>query len=150
MAISFTDMTPEGKKFVRELNKLMQLEVQVGFQAGDASYENGADICEIAAYNEYGGSDRPARPFMKQSFENHEPELKAACDQVNKAIGKGGTAESALKQLGVAAKGLVQDEITSGGFAANAPSTIAKKGSATPLIDSSTMRGSVNYQIKPR
>ncbi|MBR3973003.1 MAG: hypothetical protein IKJ99_03485 [Oscillospiraceae bacterium] len=150
MAISFSDMTPEGKKFVRELNKLMDLEVQVGFQAGDATYENGADICEIAAYNEYGGSDRPARPFMKQSFENHEDELKAACNQVNKAIGQGGTAEAALKRLGVTAKGLVQDEIVNGGFAANAPSTIAKKKSATPLIDSSTMRGHVNYQIKPR
>ena len=150
MAISFTDMTPEGRKFVRELNKLLGLEVQVGFQAGDATYDSGADICEIAAYNEFGGSDRPARPFMRQSFENHESELKAACDQVNKAIGKGDTAETALKKLGVTAKGLVQDEIVEGGFAPNAPSTIAKKESDTPLIDTATMRGSVNYQIKPR
>lgn len=150
MAFSFSDMTPEGKKFVQELNKLMNLEVRVGFQSGDASYENGADICEIAAYNEFGGSGTPARPFMKQSFENHEAELKAACDRVNKAIANGSTAEAALKQLGVVTKGLVQDEIVSGGFEANAPSTIARKGSATPLIDTGTMRGSVNYVIKNR
>lgn len=150
MAIFFSDMTPEGKKFVQELNKLMELEVRVGFQSGDASYEDGADICEIAAHNEFGGSGTPARPFMKQSFENHEAELRAACDQVNKAIASGNTAESALKRLGVTAKGLVQNEIVSGGFAANAPSTIAKKGSATPLIDTGTMRSSVNYVIKKR
>lgn len=146
----FSDLTPEGKKFVQELKKLERLEVRVGFQSGDASYENGADICEIAAHNEFGGSGTPARPFMKQSFENHEAELRAACERVNKAIGNGGTAEAALKQLGVVTKGLVQDEIVSGGFAANSPATIARKGSATPLIDTGTMRGSVNYVIKNR
>ena len=150
MAISFQNMTPEGKKFVRELNKLLDLEVHVGFQSGDATYENGADICEIAAYNEFGGSDRPARPFMKQSFENHEAELKSGCEMVNKAIASGSTAEAALVKLGVAAKGLVQEEIVNGGFEPNAPSTIERKGSETPLIDTGTMRGSVNYQIKSR
>ena len=150
MAITFSDMTPEGKRIMKELDKLMALEVQVGFQAGEAQYEDGTDLCEIAAYNEYGGSDRPARPFMRQSFENHEPELKAACEDVNNAIASGGTAEAALKKLGVLAKGLVQDEIANGSFAPNAESTIARKGSATPLIDSGFMRQSVNFQIKRR
>ena len=150
MAITFPDMTPEGKRIMQEMNKLVSLEVQVGFQAGEAQYENGADLCEIAAYNEYGGSDRPARPFMRQSFENHEAELQAACDVVNKTIASGGTAEAALKKLGVMAKGLVQDEIVNGGFEPNAESTIARKGSATPLIDTGFMRQSVNFYIKQR
>lgn len=150
MAVTFPNMTPEGKRIMKEMNKLLTLEVQVGFQAGEAQYENGADLCEIAAYNEYGGSDRPARPFMRQSFENHEAELQAACDAVNKTIASGGTAEAALKKLGVIAKGLVQDEIVNGGFEPNAESTIARKGSATPLIDSGFMRQSVNFYIKQR
>lgn len=150
MALSFSDMTPEGKKFMQELRKLEQLEVRVGFQQGQGSYENGADLAEVAAYNELGSSSTPARPFMRQSFENHQSELQKACNDANKILASGGTAQQALNRIGVVAKGLVQEEIVSGGFEPNAPSTIAKKGSETPLVDSGFMRESVNYVIKGR
>lgn len=150
MAVSFSDLTPEGKRYFAELNKLLKLEVQVGFQEDSGAYEDGTTLAQVAAYNEYGGSDQPARPFMKQSFENHEDKLQKFCDQANQIINKGGTAQAALQRLGVNVRGLVQEEIVSGGFAANAESTIRKKGSATPLIDTSFMRQSVNYKIKPR
>ncbi len=143
-------MTPEGKRYFNELKKLEGLEVQVGFQAGEKIYEDGTDLVDIAAYNEYGTSDTPSRPFMKQSFENHEDELQKACVGVNQMLNNGGTAEAGLKKLGVIVKGLVQDEIVNGGFAPNAPSTIEKKGSSQPLIDTSTMRQSVNFVIKKR
>ena len=84
---------------------------------------------------------------MRQSFENHEAELKAGCEAANRVVNSGGSAEQALQQL---AKGLVQDEIVNGGFAPNAESTIQKKGSERPLIDSGTMRESVNFVIKRR
>ena len=87
---------------------------------------------------------------MRQSFENHEPELKAACEQVNKTLAEGGTTEKALKDLGVFCKGLVQQEIVDGGFVANKPSTIKKKKSEQPLIDTSHMRQSVDFVIKER
>ena len=87
---------------------------------------------------------------MRQSFENHEDRLQAACEQVNNAIAAGGTAESALDELGVLVKGLVQDEIVQGGFAPNAPATVLRKGSAQPLIDTGLMRQSVKYVVRSR
>ena len=150
MAEEFTDLTPEGKKFFRELKKLMKMEVAVGFQAGEATEENGADLVDIAAFNELGTSSSPARPFMKQSFENHEDVLKKACERVNNAVNSGGSAEQALNALGVDLKGLVQEEILEGGFVPNAPATIKKKRSDTPLIDTGTMRQSVNYVVRQR
>ena len=65
-------------------------------------------------------------------------------------VNSGGSAEQALQQLGAMAKGLVQDEIVNGDFAPNAESTIQKKGSEQPLIDTGTMRQSVNFVIKRR
>lgn len=147
MALGFSDMTPEGKRYFKELQKLADLEVQVGFQEGQ-KYEDGTSLAEVAAYNEFGSSDTPERPFMKQSFENHENELQAACDLVNQTLAAGGSAEQALDKLGVSVKGLVQEEIVDGGFAPNAESTIKKKGSEQPLIDTGYMRQSVNYVIK--
>ena len=149
MAFGFSDLTPEGKRYFKELQKLADLEVQVGFQS-DQTYEDGTSLAEVAAYNEFGSSDTPERPFMRQSFENHESELKAACELVNQTLASGGSVEQALDRLGVVAKGLVQEEIVNGGFAPNAESTIKKKGSEQPLIDSGHMRQSVNYVVKRR
>ena len=150
MADEFTDLTPEGRKFFRELKKLKKLEVVVGFQAGQATEENGADLVDIAAFNELGTSSSPSRPFMKQSFENHEDFLKAACERVNQSINSGHSVEDALNELGVGLKGLVQEEIVDGDFAPNAPATINQKGSDKPLIEAGGMRQSVNYVVRER
>ena len=149
MGFGFSDLTPEGRRYFEALKKLSELEVQVGFQ-GDQTAEDGTSLAEIAAYNELGTSTIPARPFMKQSFENHEDELRAACERVNAALASSKSVEQALDALGVAIKGLVQTEIVDGGFTENAPSTIKKKGSDKPLIDTGTMRQSVNYVVKRR
>lgn len=149
MANMFSDLTAEGKRYFRELKKLEEMEVAAGFQEG-SSYENGATVMEVAAYNEFGSSDTPARPFMKQSFESHGDELQDACDEVNRTLANGGNTQHALEKLGVIAKGLIQEEIVSGNFAPNAASTIAKKGSDKPLIDTGNMRQSVNYVVRRR
>ena len=113
MAFGFSDLTPAGKRYFAELKKLAESEIQVGFQS-DQTYEDGTSLAEIAAINELGSSDTPARPFMRQSFENHEAELQAACDRANAILSNGGTAEQALNQLGVFCRGLVQEEIVEG------------------------------------
>lgn len=149
MAISLPDLTPEGKKYFDELNKLINLEVHVGFQEG-AVYDDGASLAQVAAYNEFGSSDTPARPFMRQSFENHEAELRQACAAVNNKILRGESAENAMKTLGAFAVGVVQMEIMDGDFEPNKPSTIKRKGSDRPLIDTGHMRQSVKYVVKER
>lgn len=147
MAFGFTDLTPEGKRYFQELKKLAEMEVVVGFQEGQ-TYEDGTSLAEVAAYNEFGSSDTPARPFMKQSFERHEDFLRAACGRVNNQLASGESVETALSGLGEAVKGLIQEEIRHGGFAPNAPSTIRKKKSEQPLIDSGLMRQSVHAIVR--
>ena len=100
MGFGFTDLTPEGKKYFRELKKMTDMEIQVGFQ-GDQKYEDGTSIAQVAAINEFGASDIPERPFMRQSFENHEGELQAACDAAQRLVSSGGSAEQALQQIAV-------------------------------------------------
>lgn len=144
-----SDLTPEGKRYFAELKKLEQLEVQVGYWSYGDAY-GGTNPIDVAVYNELGTSTIPARPFMKQSFENHESDLQGACDTVNNLISNGSTAEQALVTLGNFCKALVQEEIVNGGFEPNAPSTIEKKKSKRPLIDTGTMRQSVDFKIKKR
>ena len=141
-------LTAAGRKYLAEMNKLKDLEIHVGFQKGDDSYEDGTDVVDVAAFNEFGTSNSPARPFMKQSWENHEEELKAMCQRAGAMINNGSSAESAAASIGADAVGLIQTEIVEGTFAPNAPSTVRKKGSDRPLIDTGQMRQSVHYVVK--
>ena len=141
-------LTPEGAKYIKALQDLDGLEVAVGFQAGQGTYEDGTDLVEVVAYNEFGTSTIPPRPFMKQSFENHPDKLGEIREQIIKRLLSGASAEQAMNEAGVFLKGLMQEEIVTGEFVPNAPSTIKKKGSATPLIDTGQMRQSVNYIVR--
>ena len=45
-------ITPEGRRFLAQIEELKKLQVQVGFQAGAAADEDGVDIANIAMWNE--------------------------------------------------------------------------------------------------
>lgn len=51
MALSISDLTPEGRRYFEQLQKLSRLEVQVGFQEGQ-TYEDGTSLADVAAYND--------------------------------------------------------------------------------------------------
>lgn len=138
------DLTQEGKRFMKALEQLEDLEVFVGLQR-EQEYKDGTSMVDVAAYNEFGTSTIPARPFFKQSYENHQGELQAACIQAAKTVIAGGAPDKALNIIGTFAVGLVQEEIVNGNFAPNAPSTIRKKKSDKPLIDTGQMRQGIHH-----
>ena len=144
-------VTPQGKEFFKQIEELRKLQVRVGFQHGEVASSDGADIADVAAWNELGTAHSPPRPFLRQSVENNESVIAAMCKQQLVAIIKGqATAQDALQALGVMQKALIQKTIKSGEFEPNAPSTIAKKKSNVPLIDTGRMRQSVNFVIKEK
>lgn len=143
-------ITNEGKRVQKEMKELDKLMVAVGFPDGNKKNANGVSIAEYAAYNDLGTNMTPSRPFMRNSAEKHGTDYNGIAEQAIKGIMSGGTAQAALEKLGVFAKGIVQEEITDGIFEANKESTIGRKGSSKPLIDTGTMRNSVNYEIRKR
>lgn len=144
-------LTAAGERVIRELDKLNELIVKVGFQQGEASEDDGTDICDVAAWNELGTINIPSRPFMRDTVENNENEISDFMQkEVLDIVKNGKTAEQAFKEIGIKVKDLMQQTITEGNFTPNAPSTIRKKGSSKPLIDSGRMRQSVNYVIKEK
>ena len=141
-------LTPDGEKFYAEIEKLKKLQVRVGFQQGTAQEEDGTDICDVAMWNELGTSSTPSRPFLAMSVDDNADKINAFLKGQLKLLAQGRTtAEGILKAIGVFQKGLIQEKIKSGDFEPNAPSTIAKKGSDKPLIDTGTMRQSVNFVV---
>ena len=143
-------LTPEGKRFFAEIEKLKQLECRVGFQQGAASSDEGVDMCDIALWNELGTVNSPSRPFLRMSVDDNAPQITQFCQAQVRKLANGGTAQEVLNSVGVFGKGLVQAKIGDGSFAPNAPSTIRKKKSDKPLIDTGRMRQSVNYVIQTK
>lgn len=143
-------LTPEGKKFFAEIEKLKKLECRVGYQQGAAKSEEGVDMCDIAMWNELGTSNAPSRPFMRMSVDDNAAQITQFCQAQVRKITNGGTAQEVLDSVGAFGKGLVQAKIASGPFVPNAPSTIRRKKSDTPLIDTGRMRQSVNYVIRKK
>lgn len=148
MAIKITDkITPEGKKLIKEISNLSSLCVKVGFRSGFNTEEDGADVCQVATWNEFGTTHIPPRPFLRQSVENRKSEISSYMAAQKKKFLKGTGAKNILNEIGLFQKKNVQAEITEGSFVPNAPSTIKIKGSSRPLIDTGTMRQSVQYFV---
>ena len=142
------ETTPEGKRFYQELAKLKDLMSYAGFQQGQAASDDGVDMVDIAAFNEVGTSSAPSRPFMRKSVDDNEEKIIAFCQaQLAKLCDGTTTAEQILREIAVFQKGLIQETIAEGEFEPNAPSTIRKKKSDKPLIDTGRMRQSVTTII---
>lgn len=151
MSVKIKDkITSDGKKLERLLKELGEKQVRVGFQHGKATEEDGTDICDIAAWNELGTVNMPSRPFLRMSVDENEAKIKAFLRSQKKNILSGASGEQVLKEIGIFQKDLVQEKITNGSFAPNAPSTVMAKGSSKPLIDTGRMRQSVNYVIQQK
>ena len=151
MSVKVTDkVTADGKKLQKILKELADKEVRVGFQQGKATEEDGTDVCDIAAWNELGTVNMPSRPFLRMSVDDNSDKINSFMSAQKRSIIKGEPVDRILKKIGIFQKDLIQEKITEGSFAPNAPSTIKAKGSSKPLIDTGRMRKSVNFEIKQK
>lgn len=140
--------TKEGKDLEKALEELEGKEVEIGFIAGQDSEEDGTDVAEVAGINEFGTSTIPSRPFLRNSFDNHQDEINSFCDNLSGKMLSGQIEISqGLKLLGEEQRNHVIDEIRTGDFVENAPATIAKKKSSHPLIDTGQMMQSVHRLV---
>lgn len=145
-------LTPEGRRFMKELQELGRLQVRVGFQAGKGKDDDGVDYCDIAAWNELGtdpkkGKGIPSRPFMRDSIDKHEDEINAMLGGQVELLKGGVPARQILHNIGMMQVDRMQMEIVEGNFVPNAKSTIRKKKSDKPLVDTGRMRQSIHYVI---
>ena len=126
--------------------------VKVGLPAGKSD----ASVIAVALYNEFGTRHIPARPAMSNALHGNRRVYRAAlrklASSVFRAAALGGNASAAkatgFARLGALAQGHMQAEIVSLRSPANAPSTIARKGSSNPLIDEGRYRRSITYKVE--
>lgn len=118
--------------------------VKAGFLAG-ATYPNGAPVAAIAFFQNYGTGTIPARPFFDKMIADNQakwgPTLSAALKSTDY------DAVKALGLVGTDMEGQIRKAIIDTNEPPLAPSTVARKGFAKPLIDTSHMINSVGHKV---
>lgn len=90
----------------------------------------------------------PQRSFLRSAFDENEAQISNQASAIVNDIIRGGSAASGLDILGHYIEGLVKQKIRKGPFVPNAPSTIKRKRSSRPLIDTGRLRQSIRYVVR--
>lgn len=121
-------------------------EVSVGFLEG-ATEADGTPTATVAFINEFGApaANIPARPMMRMTIRKKSGTwgklLAAALEQANY------DSKKALQIVGLKIQAQIRESIDRGGWQRNAPSTVARKGKDTPLVDTGDMLRAVDYEV---
>lgn len=126
--------------------------VSVGFLEG-ATYPDGTSVPAVAYWNEFGKMVQSQegnyfqlpRPFFRQMIAKESPSWPKKMAKLAKATGYDGPRVLAL--MGEDIKGGLQESINSLDSPPLADSTVAAKGFSKPLIDTSHMINSVDYEV---
>src|SRR5690606_16993462 len=126
--------------------------VKVGFLeggAGDKPHEESDDltVAQVAVVNEFGLGNAPERPFMRTTAKALLPKMARLSSKLLSAVIAGkGTIDQALDVMGLTAQKDLKKAIVDWKEPPNAPATIRAKGANNPLIDTSQMVNSVQYE----
>lgn len=122
--------------------------VLVGVPAGKKEAD-GTSLALVAASNEFGTSKIPERPFLRTGINDNMPKFVQTSAVLLRQFASGSMSEDhALGVVGLQAAAAVKTKIIDGPFAANAPSTIRRKKSSRPLVDTGNLRQTITYVVE--
>jgi hypothetical protein len=121
--------------------------VLVGVPAGKTE-PDGKSTAFVAATVEFGMIG-PERPFLRGGVRAALPQVRrvAASDLSDVARGTK-TMGVALDRAGIIGAGSVKAYMAGPNFAPNAPSTIARKGSSQPTVDTASVRQNITHVVE--
>ncbi|STO54401.1 Mu-like prophage protein gpG [Canicola haemoglobinophilus] len=148
MSVSLTSTKNGLEQLIKQLEGLNAKDVYVGIPASENRNVEGAEqfnLASLAAVLEFGNQHIPSRPFLRQTLAENQQKYTALFAE---GINNGEDYVQLMQKIALVAQGDVQENIVKGDWVANAPSTIKRKGSSKPLIDTGRLRQSITGVIK--
>lgn len=138
-----------------EIAKLKERGIKVGVlgHAGSqqANGEQQATVADVATWNEFGTPTSPERPIIRGYVDEKKPEAVDLLTRMGKAVVSGKvTADQGFNVVGLKLVSNMQERMSNGIEPPNAPSTIRRKGSSVPTIDSGQLRSSLTHLVVPK
>ncbi len=135
--------------------------VKVGVLGAEASAQHknsDLTVAELAAVHEFGAEITlkngktikiAERSFIRGAMDAFGVHLQRRASMIGRGVLLGALDErQGLELLGQEAVGMIKTRITQHIPPPNAPSTIARKGSDVPLVDSSQLIGSISHSLE--
>lgn len=148
MTVQVTGNLAKFKQLIEQIKASGEKAVYVGFSAEFNEKLEGSDnfnLASLAAVLEFGNERIPSRPFLRQTLAENQEKYTAL---FVKLFESGVSIDRIYEQIALIAQGDVQQNIVNGKWTANAPSTIKRKKSSKPLIDTGKLRQSVRGIVK--
>lgn len=91
----------------------------------------------------------PERSFIRSAFDENKKEIWKLADDVGNRVSEMKLDPmQGLRIIGEEMESKIKEKIKHGPFTPNAPSTVRKKKSDQPLIDTGRLRNSIRYEVK--
>lgn len=136
---------------LERIKSLGDPKVYIGVPASTNARQGSSNNATIAATHELGAPSRgiPARPFLIPTMQNNaEKYTNLMAQGFRNALQDKEKAAEVYEKIGLVASSDVKDYIVSGQFVPLKQSTIDRKGSSKPLIDTEEMRSSISYEVR--
>ena len=135
------------------LEGMADKEVVVGVTRASAGRDQTGEInnAELLAVHEFGTKDGriPERAPIRSSMAKHQDKYVAThAENLRKVVRGDMPFDKSLDLLGLRAAADVQQNIRDGDFVPLAQSTIDRKGSSKPLIDTGGMRQAITHEVR--
>lgn len=109
----------------------------------------GTTVAQVAAYHEFGTKHLPERSFMRSTMDEKDKDIKSLSKSLLiQTLFQSRTVTQALEILGATIQKFIKAKITSGLKPPLKPSTILKKGSSKPLIDTGQLLNSIDFEVE--
>ena len=148
MAVTVVSNFSATKQLLEQLRTAGEKAVYVGFPAEfdeKVKETENFNLASLAAVLEFGNEHIPSRPFLRQTLAENQEKYTALFINLLK---NGKPLEQIYEHIAVIAQGDAQLNIVKGSWTPNAKSTIRRKKSSKPLIDTGKLRQSVRGIVK--
>ena len=139
------------KGLLERIAELGEPKVYIGIPSSTNARQGASNNATIAAVHELSAPTRgiPARPFLIPTMQNNaEKYTNLMAQGFRNALQDKEKAAEVYEKIGLVASTDVQDYIVSGQFVPLKQSTIDRKGSSKPLLDTGEMRNSISWEVR--
>lgn len=141
-----SDNLKQLQDYASNLEKAKRAHVAVGLpkeKVGGKIYGDGITIVRVGVIHEFTG-----RSFLRVPFQIKSDEINDFISKQFTEVFSGKPVDKIMGLVGIKARNISVGAFTTQGYgtwAPNSPATIKAKGSSQPLIDTVTLRNSINY-----
>lgn len=137
------------KDLASAINSISKKSVYIGVIGDNAGREGELNNAQLMAIHEFGTANIPERAPIRKTMAKNGEGYGAKFEKAIMGVLEGRTdADLILNRIGAQVAGDIVGEIQAGVDPELSPSTIKRKGSDRPLIDTGELVQSISYEVK--